>query len=232
MDSSPQFQPITEEDIAYFLVNTPDFFERHADLLTGVQLSSPHSGRAISLQERQAELLRRKIHDLELRVAGMLRLGQDNVAIADRLLGWTQALLRARVDPDLPDLLEAELKARFRLTQVALRLWGLAPEFAGLDQSHGAGEPARAYAAVLEQPYCGANAGQEPVAWLDQPEAAASVALLPLRVEAGAAPFGLLVLASSDPLRFQPSMDTDFLRHLGELAAAALSRLLPDNSAP
>ncbi len=227
MDSRPQFQPITEDDIAYFLVDTPGFFERHAGLLASVQLGSPHAGRAISLQERQVELLRRKIHDLELRVAGMLRLGQENVAIADRLLGWTQALLRARSDHDLPDLLESELKTRFRLTQVALRLWGLAPEFAGLDQAHGASESARAWAAALEQPYCGANVGQEPVAWLDQPEAAASVALLPLRAEAGAPVFGLLVLASSDPQRFQPSMDTDFLRHLGELAGAALSRLLP-----
>ena len=86
MDSRPQFQPITEDDIAHFLANTPGFFERHAGLLASVQLTSPHSHRAISLQERQAELLRRKIRDLELRAAGMLRLGHDNGAIAERLL--------------------------------------------------------------------------------------------------------------------------------------------------
>ncbi|MDD2730437.1 DUF484 family protein [Malikia sp.] len=232
MDSGTQFQPITEDDIAYFLVNTPGFFERHAELLASVQLGSPHGGRAISLQERQVELLRRKIHDLEFKMADMLRLGRDNVVIADRLLGWTQALLHAHSDRDLPDLLQAELKTRFQLTQVALRLWGLAPEFASLDQAHGASESERASAAALQQPYCGAHLGQEPVAWLDQPEAAASIALLPLRAEAGAPVFGLLVLASSDPQRFQPSMETDFLRHLGELAGAALSRLLPDNSSP
>lgn len=232
MDSGPQFQPITEDDIAYFLVNTPDFFARHADLLASVQLASPHGGRAISLQQRQIELLRRKIHDLEFKMADMLRLGRDNVAIADRLLGWTQALLHAHSDRDLPDLLETELKTRFQLTQVVLRLWSLAPEFASLDQAQGASESARASAQALQQPYCGANAGQEPVAWLDQTEAVASIALLPLRVEAGAPVFGLLVLASSDPQRFQPSMETDFLRQIGALAGAALSRLLPDNSSP
>ena len=31
-----QPQPITEEDIAQFLIHTPDFFERHADLLGAV----------------------------------------------------------------------------------------------------------------------------------------------------------------------------------------------------
>ena len=50
--------PITEDDIANFLVNTPDFFERHAELLSAVKLTSPHSHRAVSLQERQAEFFR------------------------------------------------------------------------------------------------------------------------------------------------------------------------------
>ena len=60
MDSRAQFQPqpITEDDIAQFLANTPGFFERYAGLLASVQLGSPHGGRAISLQERQVELLR------------------------------------------------------------------------------------------------------------------------------------------------------------------------------
>jgi uncharacterized protein YigA (DUF484 family) len=53
--------PITEDDIADYLANTPDFFERHAGLLAAVQLTSPHGQRAVSLQERQAELLREKI---------------------------------------------------------------------------------------------------------------------------------------------------------------------------
>lgn len=227
MDSRAQFPPITEDDIAQFLANTPGFFERYAGLLASVQLGSPHGGRAISLQERQVELLRRKIHDLELRLAAMLRLGRDNVAIADKLLGLFQALLRARSEHELPGLLRSELERRFGLPQVALRLWGLAPEFAELDQAAAMGEGDSPGAALPERLYCGPQAGQAALAWLEQPEAVQSVALLPLRPLADAPPFGLLVLASDDAQRFQPSMDTDFLRHLGELAGAALSRLLP-----
>ena len=44
--------PITEDDIANFLVNTPDFFERHAALRATVQLTRPHNERAVSLQVR------------------------------------------------------------------------------------------------------------------------------------------------------------------------------------
>ena len=57
--------PITEADIANYLASTPDFFERHAELLAAVHLSSPHSNRAVSLQERQAEMLRDKIKAIE-----------------------------------------------------------------------------------------------------------------------------------------------------------------------
>jgi hypothetical protein len=52
---------ITEDDIANYLANTPGFFERHAELLASIQLTSPHGQRAVSLQERQMEMLREKI---------------------------------------------------------------------------------------------------------------------------------------------------------------------------
>ena len=65
--------PITEDDIANFLLQTPDFFGRHAELLSAVQLTSPHGNRAVSLQERQAEMLREKIRALELRMMEMIR---------------------------------------------------------------------------------------------------------------------------------------------------------------
>ena len=68
-----QLNPITEQDIADFLVNTPDFFERHAELLSSVQLNSGHGKRAVSLQERQAEMLREKIKVLERGLMDMIR---------------------------------------------------------------------------------------------------------------------------------------------------------------
>ena len=64
--------------------------------------------------------------------------------------------------------------------------------------------------------------------WLEDSQAAVSLALLPLRVGpvGNVAPaFGLLVLASPDAQRFNSGMGTDFLQHIAELASAALSRL-------
>ncbi|WP_342130547.1 DUF484 family protein [Hydrogenophaga sp. OTU3427] len=223
--------PITEDDIADFLLNTPDFFERHAELLATVQLTSPHGQRAVSLQERQAEMLREKIRALELKAAEMIRHGQENVAIADKLQRWTRELLLTREPTALPQTIVAQLKTQFVVPQAAIRVWGVAPEFAGLPFAQGASEDAQAFASSLTMPYCGANPGLEASQWLDDPSLAASLALLPLR--AGAAPkaFGLLVLGSPDPQRFHAGMGTDFLERIAELASAALSRLRPVTAA-
>ncbi len=58
-------QGITENDIAEYLVNTPGFFERHAEMLAAIQLTSPHGQRAVSLQERHMDMLRERIKGLE-----------------------------------------------------------------------------------------------------------------------------------------------------------------------
>jgi len=52
-----------------------------------------------------------------------------------------------------------------------------------------------------------------------------SLAMLPLRVGADPATFGLLVLGSADKDRFQIGMGTTFLERIAELASAALARL-------
>ena len=85
----------------------------------------------------------------------------------------------------------------------------------------------KALATSLTAPYCGLNAGFEAANWLDDPRAAVSIALIPLRAEPEAPAFGLLVLASPDAQRFNAEMGTDFLERIAELASAALSRLRP-----
>lgn len=219
--------PITEDDIANYLTNTPDFFERHATVLATVQLSSPHSNRAVSLQERQAEMLREKIKGLELKAADMIRHGQDNTTIADRLQDWTRRLLMAQDARDLPAVTEREIETLFQVPQVALKVWGVAPAYAAESFARGASDDLQAFASSLNMPYCGANPGLEAAQWLKTPAQAASLALIPLRVLHEPMAFGLVVLASDDPQRFAADMGTDFLQRIGELAGAALSRLLP-----
>jgi uncharacterized protein YigA (DUF484 family) len=220
--------PITEDDIADFLANTPDFFERHADLLAAVVLTSPHSNRAVSLQERQAQMLREKIKILEHRVMDMVRHGTDNLMLSDKLLGWARSLFLVTDPLTLPCQMVAEIQAQFSVPQVGLKVWDVAAQFAQADFSQGVSADAKLFASSLLEPFCGVNTGFEVVNWLAEPQAATSLAILPLRsgpMGSVAPAFGLLVLASPDAQRFNSTMGTDLLERLAELASAALSRL-------
>jgi uncharacterized protein YigA (DUF484 family) len=224
-------QGITEADIANYLANTPGFFERHAELLGSVQLTSPHGQRAVSLQERQMEMLRDKIRGLETKIIEMIRYGQDNVSIADRLHRWTRALMLTPQAADLPDALVRELMHQFMIPQAGIRVWGAAAAFAALDFAQPVGDDIKIFAGSLTQPYCGVNSGFEASQWLEEPTAAKSMALIPLRNDSAedspTSAFGMLVLASPDPTRYTADMGTEFLVRIGEIAGAALSRVLP-----
>jgi len=220
--------PITEDDIADYLANTPDFFERHAELLASVHLNSPHSKRAVSLQERQAQMLRDKIKLLEHRLMDMIRHGNENSLLSDRLLRWAAALFAATDTATMPDEIVMQIREQFSVPQVGIKVWDVASPYANAAYAQGVSEDARLFASSLTEPFCGVNTGFEAVTWLDDPAAAASIALLPLRSASagGIAPaFGLLVLSSPDAQRFNSGMGTDFLQHVADIAGAALVRL-------
>ncbi len=220
-------QGITENDIADYLASSPGFFERHAELLGSIQLTSPHGQRAVSLQERQMEMLRDKIKGLERQLMEMVRNGQDNVAIAEKLHRWTQSLMLTANAADLPSVLVRELQYQYLIPQGAIRVWGAAEPFAALPFARDVGEDVKSFATSLATPYCGANTGIEAVQWLGDPAQALSIALIALRRSGQAEAFGLLVLASPDPTRYGADMGTEFLGRIGDVASAALTRLLP-----
>ena len=218
---------ITESDIANYLANTPGFFERHAELLSTIQLLSPHGQRAVSLQERQMEMLREKIKGHEQQIMEMIRHGRENVSIADRLHRFTRAILLAGAPGGLPVELVRSLQHEFMIPQAAVRLWGADEAYEGLPFTAPASDDLRSFANSLSQPYCGLNSGFEAAAWLDEAATVMSIALIPLRAGADDPAFGLLVLGSPDPTRYTAEMGTEFLVRIGEVAAAALTRLLP-----
>jgi len=235
MTLSSSLPPVTEENIAEFLLQTPEFFERHAEVLVGVQLTSHHGHRAVSLQERQAEMLRDKIKGLEQHIMEMMRNSHENATIAQKVHQWGCALQRVTPPGDLPDAVVRAVCAEFDVPQAAIRVWDVAAPYLHAPYAQGVGSDVRAFASSLTMPFCGPNLGFEPAAWLPGGGAAHadgtgahSLALLPLRegpIDSATPAFGLLVLASHDPLRFDATMGIDFLSRMAELASAALTRL-------
>lgn len=219
---------VTEDDIAAFLLNTPDFFERNADLLTSIQLTSPHGNRAVSLQERQLEMMREKIKGLELRLANMMRLGNENDNTQQKLLLWIIHLLREKYIERIPDLVAQGLQRRFDVPYVALRIWQpMIDNFASSVYSQPITANIQSFVDSMSgESYCGRNPDLEAIDWLESPEPIRSVALLPLYDQIPHQSFGLLVMGSPEERRFSPDMGVDILKSIAMIASAALKRCL------
>ena len=230
--------PITDNDIAEYLLQDPAFFERHAELLSTIRLYGGHGARATSLQERQAVLLRDKIKMHEQRIMEMIRYGNENVTIANRLHAWTCELLKVSHLPDLPERVRIGLQEHFFVPQTALRLWGLQDTYSELPAATPVSEEIRTFSQGLDEPCMGVNPLPETSQWLLSPDEAKSVALVPLRLTQAKPSgessecFGLLIFASPDSQRFTATMGVDFLERIAQLASAALSPLLANPSSP
>jgi uncharacterized protein YigA (DUF484 family) len=217
---------MNSNDIAEYLKQYPDFFVEHAELLATIRLSSPLLGKAISLQERQMEIVREKYKALELRLADLMRIAQENDAISNKFQKWTRSLLLARNDVELPHILTQGLREIFDLPYASLRLWTVAPEFSHTWFAQSVSEDVRLFAKGLASPYCGINHDFEASSWLESDIPISSVAMLPLRLQAKSDTFGLLILASPDPDRYTKDMATDFLVKIADTSSTALHCLL------
>lgn len=212
---------ITEQDIAHYLAANPAFFERHAELLAAIQFPHPAGSRTISLQERQAQMLRERIKGLERRIIEMIRNGQENIGHFEKLQRWT---LQQMKDSD-PQRLHEQLRDAFLIPGTALRIFGATGEGAW---AQAVTDSARRHAESLSEPYCGVNEGFEVAHWVEGMDGhAASLALVPLRRATGAV-YGLLVLASPDATRYSADKGLEFLLRVGEVASVALERFAPD----
>jgi len=225
--------PLRADDVARFLAQRPDFFEQHPQVLLSLRIPHESAGVAVSLLERQAQLLRERARGLEARLSELMRHGAENDAIVARIVRWAAALLRSGGGEAAAVATVEALKAIFDVPHAAARLFDADPQaFAAAVADPAAValcEPVDReivrVAGSLEAPYCGANAGFAAARWLGEDLRVGSIAMVPLRRPGESAAFGLLVLGAPDPDRFQSAMGTELLSRIGELAAAALAPL-------
>lgn len=215
---------MSSEEVARYLHDHPEFFDQYADLLALVTIPDPHTGRAISITERQLFSLREKVRTLEAKMAELIGFGEENDGISDKVHALAVALAAAADPASVSRALYSHIGGAFAVPHVALRLWG-----AGSGEGHefdAVSDAAKAFGSGLHRPYCGPATGHEALAWFGESAAhLRSLAQVPLR-ESGGACFGLLVMASEDPHRFYPELGTLYLERIGELAAAALLRVV------
>ncbi len=217
---------LTDDGVAEWLRANPDFFRRNSELLAGLRL--PHaSGAAVSLIERQIEVLRDKNQTAEAKLAELVSIARENEALAARIHRFARRLISAPTRRAVLTQIERGFREEFDTAHTVLLLFRPAPDTADLRFVR----PVAADDANLNgfenllatgRPRCGQIRYQQRD-FIFGPDSASigSVALVPL---AGDAPLGLLVLGSINRERFHPGMSTDFLALLGELIGDALAR--------
>lgn len=199
---------LSEALIVDWLRARPDFFNRQPALLAELKL--PHdSGEAISLVQRQVEVLRERTRQYAISLEEVVRNAARNQQIHDRLHELAAALLGCTDRAAVLACLESGLGEGFGADSVQLHLQASAETLA-LVGSDAEGQP---------QARClhAAEAAGTPAAELLAP-GTGSAALVPL----GAPPGGLIVLGSADTQHFSPELGVEFLNRLGLLASAAL----------
>ena len=213
------------EEVARYLQDNPRFFEQHADLIANIVVPHPHGGRTISITERQILALRDKNRQLESKMGELLQFGEENDAISQKMHRLAVGIIAAQSFQSVLHTLNFHLRDDFAIPHVAVRLWHRPegsdelPEFA--DVSH----ELQVFAETLAQPYCGSTSGFETSSWFGEASPhIRSQALIAIRNDG--ATIGMIALGSEDPERFYAGMGTIYLERLGEMAAAALARVL------
>ncbi len=214
------------EEVARYLQDNPQFFEEHADMMSRLVIPHPHGGRTISITERQMLSLRDKNKQLEGKMGELLEYGEENDTIGEKMHRLGVAMIAAATFQSVLHTLNFHLRDDFSIPHVAVRLWvhpeGLdeMPEFAAVS------EELQTFAETLGQPYCGSTSGFETSSWFgDASLHVRSQALIAMRNGGGTV--GMIALGSEEPQRFYAGMGTLYLERLGEMASAALARVIP-----
>ncbi|HEX7030473.1 MAG TPA: DUF484 family protein [Gammaproteobacteria bacterium] len=219
---------ISAEAVAEFLDEHPEFFESQPQL--AAKLRIPHvSGEAVSLIEKQVEILRKQNGQLERKLVDLIEVARANDAAVERIHQLVLALMEAEDLPDLLHSLADRLRHRFGADAArlilfrgnaedvefgpAVRMERDAPEIAEFQNVLRNGQPVvgRLRPRQLEILF-GPNAPR-----------IGSAALIPI---GDRAEIGLLGIGSHSEDQFGPTLGTTFLVRIGDVLATALRRRL------
>lgn len=213
-----------EREIVAYLKAHPDFLARHPDLLEAIELRHK-AGSAVSLIEKQVDMLRARNQRLEDRLQRLMDAARDNERRSAHVQRLARTLIRA---PSLAAVAAG-------LARCMREDFGIEEVFVGVSATHfkrhdiegivpveAESRLARAYENFFRTRLIECGPIVEDRARLLFPKAAQpvlSAAVVPLEKEKS---FGVLALGSSDAARFQPRQGKMFLELTADLVAAAI----------
>jgi uncharacterized protein YigA (DUF484 family) len=222
-----EFPEIGEDAVAEYLSGHPDFFERHLNLLSGMKLQHRTSGAAISLVERQVEVLRQRNAALEGKLRELLDVAHTNDRLAARIHTMALRLMRVRTREEVIGIVEEQLREGFAVDRAVIIFFDsvpglmqtVSPFVKVVNREDPSVGPFKSFLQA-SAPRCGpVRDAQRDFLFGPDGGALKSMALVPLGPRSE---FGFLAIGSHDVDHFHPGKSIDFLARLGELVACAL----------
>jgi len=221
--SDPESGParLSDEMIVEYLRADPDFFQRHANLLS--ELNLPHdSGQAISLIERQVAILRERNMQMRRRMNELLQAAKDNDELFAKTRTLTLELLNVHTWHEFNEVLATYVLTDFQADFVCCHLLRM-PVFLDHLVSHESESP---YGRFVPNnvPVCTTLRAEEMAQLFpgETHEDDGSAVLAPLAWEEGE---GCLAIGSRHTNRFTSDMDTLFVTYIGEVVSRVIQRL-------
>lgn len=220
---------ITSDEVAEFLAAHPDFFEAHPKLMASLRVPHQGSGDAVSLIERQVEILRKQNHQLERKLVDLIEVARANDAAVERIHQLAIGVMDANDLPDLLHTLQDSLRHRFGADAVTMLLFSGdkdAVEFGAARRADRNSPELEEFRNVLKnsQPIVGRlRPRQLEILFGEDAPRIGSAALLPLGEQAT---IGLLAIGAHSEDQFGPTLGTTFLVRISAILTAALRRHL------
>ncbi|HEY5720271.1 MAG TPA: DUF484 family protein [Gammaproteobacteria bacterium] len=221
--------------VAGYLAEHPEFFSTRGELLASLQIPHPDNGRAISLIERQVQVLRDQHERGQHQLRHLVEVARDNDRLGERMHQLALCLLDCDSLAATTRCIHQHLASSFQADRVALLLFddrASGPEVAGIAWRTAGAAALADFENILSgrTPICGRLTARQLAALFgDDLTAIASAVVIPLGDDTT---FGVLAIGSTDPERYQHGMGTSFLQMLGQLVGRALQRHLQQLAAP
>lgn len=218
-----------EHEMVRYLRDHPAFFEEHQDVLAGMILSH-ESGSAVSLIERQVQILREQKDEQKRKLQSLINAAQNNEKLNNNVNRLILALLDASSLNDVLSITEQRIRADFEADAIVIKLLASGDEVL---KEHAELTAWQQPALVIgekvmtaREPMCGSFNSEQMQALFDDADIQ-SAGIVPLVKNKNSKNcYGIIAIGSYDPQRFRADMGTLFLSLLGQVLTRILQRHL------
>lgn len=218
---------LTDAEVAAYLDKHEDFFSGRDNLLLKMRLPHAHgtnNGSAISLIERQVQLLRERNVDMRRQLEELLSTARQNNAIFNKSQRLVLSLLEAKDSNGFFKALEASFQKEFKSETYSLIIFSEYAHQINHFTSSISSATANEFVGGLmnsKEPYLGAlRQDEQDFLFRHQSANVRSVAVVSVKNRRQLA---LLAIGNSDPAYFKAGMGTVFITFIAD----AIARLLP-----